>query len=99
MLKRNRILVARWFWLLALLLGLATSLGAQVVQKGPTTVRSDVHHDVSLPLRELLRNAPLPSLEEKEAEPVRRIPLPPGLSELSEDPVRQWTIAPLTPLV
>jgi hypothetical protein len=59
----------------------------------------DVHHDVSPPLRDLIRTAPPPSLERHEAEPVRRIPLPPGLSQLPEDPIRQRTIAPLTPVV
>ena len=94
---RNRVPMGRWFKLL--LLGLSTSLAAQVVQQGPTTVRQEVHHDVSPPLRDLIRNAPPPSLQRREAEPVRRIPLPPGLSQLSEDPIRQRTIAPITPLV
>src|SRR5271166_3730511 len=97
MLKRNCVLARRWFWLLALLLGLATSLPSQVVQQGPTTVRFEVHHDASLPLRELIRNAPPPSLERHEAEPVRSIPLPLGLVPLLEDPVRQWTTIPFTP--
>ena len=94
-----RVLAGCWFWLPAVLLGLATSLTAQEVQHGPTTVRFDVHRDVSPPLRDLIRNAPPPSLERQEAEPVRRIPLPPGLSQLSEDPIRQRTIVPLTPIV
>src|SRR3981081_1785619 len=61
------------------------------------TVRRKVHHDVSAPLREMILHAPPPSLEKHEAEPVRRIPLPPGLTELQEDPVRQRTVVPLTP--
>jgi hypothetical protein len=44
------------------------------------TVRRNVHRDVSPPLREMILHAPPPSLEKKEAEPVRRIPLPPGLT-------------------
>src|SRR5271166_2843563 len=62
--------------------------GSQPVE-GPTTVRTDVHHDVSPPLRDLIKNAPPPSLAMEEAEPVGRIPLPPGLVPLEEDPVRQ----------
>src|SRR6266853_472080 len=34
-----------------------------------------------------------------EVEPVRRIPLPPGLSNLEEDPIRQQTMVPFTPVV
>ncbi len=84
---------------LALVVGLSASLAAQTVQRGPTTVRQDVHHDVSPPLRELIKNAPPPVLQEQEAEPVRRIPLPPGLSELPEDPIRQRTVLPSTAIV
>jgi len=97
MLTRSRVPMGCWCKLL--LLGVSTSLAAQVVQPGPTTVRQEVHHDVSPPLRDLIRNAPPPSLQPREAELVRRIPLPPGLSQLSEDPIRQRTIAPITPLV
>jgi hypothetical protein len=60
------------------------------------TVRYDVHHDVSPPLRDMINNAPPPSLERHEAEPARQIPLPPGLSKLEEDPIRQTSIAPIT---
>jgi hypothetical protein len=63
------------------------------------TVRRDVHRDVSAPLREMILHAPPPSLEKHEAEPVRRIPLPPGLIQLQEDPVRQRTVVPFTPVV
>ncbi len=58
-------------------------------QSGPTTVRRDVHHDVSQPLSEMIRYAPPPSLVRREVEPLKRIPLPPGLTPLAEDPVRQ----------
>jgi hypothetical protein len=61
------------------------------------TVRHDVHHDVSPPLREMIRYAPPPLLEKREAEPLKRIPLPPGLSQLDEDPIRQQTVVPFTP--
>jgi len=85
--------------LLTLWIAAAAPLRAQVAQQGPTTVRENVHHDVSPPLRDLIKNAPPPSLEMHEAEPVRRIPPPPGLVPLQEDPVRQWTTIPLTPTV
>jgi hypothetical protein len=59
------------------------------VSTGPTTIRRDVHHDVSQPLSEMIKNAPPPSLEMREVEPMKLIPLPPGLSLNQEDPVRQ----------
>ena len=62
------------------------------------TVRRNVHHDVSAPLREMILHAPPPSLEKHEAEPVRRIPLPPGLTQ-QEDSVLQRTVVPFTPVV
>jgi hypothetical protein len=62
------------------------------------TVRRNVHRDVSPPLREMILHAPPPSLEKKEAEPVRRIPLPPGLTQ-QEDSVLQRTVVPFTPVV
>src|SRR5271166_6004347 len=91
----------RLFHFVSLLAGLAVAplLAAQSVQHGPSTVRQDVHHDVSPPLRDLIRNAPPPLLEEEEAEPVLRIPLPPGLSQLAEDPIRQRVTLPSTPIV
>ncbi len=63
------------------------------------TVRRDVHRDVSAPLREMILHAPAPSLQKHEAEPVRRIPLPPGLTQLQEDSVQQRTVVPFTPVV
>ncbi len=38
-------------------------------QSGPTTVRRDVHHDVSPPLSEMIKHAPAPSLERRPVEP------------------------------
>jgi hypothetical protein len=71
-----------------------------LAQSGPTTVRRDLHHDVSPPLRDLIKNAPPPSLTRRPVEPMRLIPLPAGLSQLAEDPIRQTSIAPITtPLV
>jgi hypothetical protein len=62
------------------------------------TVRRDVHRDVSAPLREMILHAPPPSLQKHEAQPVRRIPLPPGLTQ-QEDSVQQRTVVPFTPVV
>ena len=61
------------------------------------TVRHAVHQDVSAPLRDLISQAPLAPLAKREAEPVRRIPLPQGFAPLAEDPVRQITVGPATP--
>src|ERR1022692_804734 len=86
--------------LLTLWIAAAAPLRAQFAQQqGPTTVRGNVHHDVSPPLRDMIKNAPPPSLEIHEAEPVRRLPPPPGLVPLPDDPIRQWTTIPLTPTV
>src|ERR1700739_894955 len=83
---------------LACLLILCCSLTAFAQSR--MTVRSQVHHDVSAPLRDLIRATPHTSLPKHEAEPVRRIPLPPGLSAAAgADPVRQQTVVPLTPIV
>jgi hypothetical protein len=82
---------------LAVMLSLTVSLFAQ---SGPTTVRRDVHHDVSRPLSEMIRHAPPPSLKRRPVEPMKLIPLPPGLVQTAEDPVMQVsTIAPPTPPV
>lgn len=61
------------------------------------SVRKAVHQDVSPPLRDLIKFAPKVPLGKHEAEPARRIPLPPGLAALAEDPVRQQTMTPGTP--
>jgi hypothetical protein len=66
---------------------------------GPTTVRRDIHHDVSRPLIDLIRHAPPVSPEQHEAEPVRPVPLPRGLRPLAEDPLRQWRTFGYTPLM
>ncbi|MBZ5663606.1 MAG: hypothetical protein LAO30_03295 [Acidobacteriia bacterium] len=64
------------------------------------TVRHDVHRDVSAPLSEMILHAPPPSIERREAEPVRRIPSPGGLAPGEIDSVIQQTpLAPLTPVV
>src|SRR6266849_10927088 len=71
-----------------------------LAQSGPTTVRRDVHHDVSPPLSEMIKHAPPPSLERRPVAPMKLIPLPPGLTEPQEDPVIQvGTVAPPTPPV
>jgi hypothetical protein len=65
------------------------------------TVRREVHRDQSPPLREMMKLTPPPSLARHEAEPARRIPLPPGLLQQGqvEDVVHQQTQGPLTPAV
>jgi hypothetical protein len=69
-------------------------------QSGPTTTRHDVHHDVSLPLSEMIKHAPPPSLARRRVEPMKRIPLPPELAAAQQDPVIQVaTVAPPTPPV
>jgi hypothetical protein len=77
---------------------LAQSAGSQPglqITKGVQIVRSNVHHDVSPPLADLIKmrhDALSDSLQEREAEPVRPIPLPPGFKpEAEPDPVHQKT--------
>lgn len=75
--------------------------GLQAV-KGIRIVRSNVHHDVSAPLRDLLQinqaSVTSPLLEEeKEAEPVRSIPLPSGLKAATEPDAAQQAMAFFTP--
>ena len=85
---------------LVLLLALPLFIESAFAQTGPTTVRRDVHHDVSPPLIEMIRHAPPPSLARRPVEPLRRIPLPPGLLTPQEDPVVQVsTVPPPTPPV
>src|SRR5437763_398802 len=60
--------------------------------QGIRIVRSNVHHDVSLPLRDMIRmhNELAASSQEEEAEPLRLIPLPVGLKPAGDpDPVLQ----------
>ena len=69
-------------------------------QSGPTTIRHDVHHDVSLPLNEMIKHAPPPSLARRRIEPLKRIPLPPELAAAQQDPVIQvGAVTPATPPV
>src|SRR5579863_1694945 len=67
------------------------------VQRGPSVIRRDLHHDVSPPLGEMIRNAKPGEHEEEEAEPVHSIPLPLGLRPLLEDPVRQYGTTGFSP--
>ena len=64
---------------------------------GPTTIRRDLHHDVSPPLIDMISSVHPVAHGKLEAEPARRIPLPPGLKPLAEDPVRQLTTTGLSP--
>ncbi len=75
-------------------------LGSANISRGVQIVRSEVHHDVSLPLRELLQAKPnsvavrFPD-EGQEAEPVRRIPLRPALQPSNgAEPVQQTMAFP-----
>jgi hypothetical protein len=63
------------------------------------TVRRAVHQDLSPPLLDLIKQAPPATPAKREAEPVRRIPLPQGFAPLGEDPVLQRTVAAATPAV
>jgi hypothetical protein len=63
--------------------------------QGPTTIRQNIHDDLSLPLSEMVKSAPSPGSELHEVERMKLVPLPPGVIQLSEDPVRQM-MAPLT---
>jgi hypothetical protein len=83
---------------LAVPLLVPSAFAQSTTSSGPTTIRRDVHHDVSQPLSEMIKNAPPPSLEMREVEPLKRIPLPPGLTQIEEDPVRQGsTVGLMTP--
>ncbi len=87
---------ARRFVLAAMFLSFTVSLAAQ---SGPTTIRHDVHHDVSPTLLEMMKHAPPASLVRRRVEPLRRIPLPPELMQHQEDPVIQVaTVLPATPV-
>ena len=55
---------------------------------------SDVHHDLSRPLRDLATTAHAQTVVPREAEPVRAIPIPPGMKPAGDpDPVLQRTAA------
>src|SRR4029077_7643279 len=61
---------------------------------------TDVHHDVSRPLRDLANTAPAQDVEEREAEPPRRIPIPAGVKPAEVlDPVLQQTTVEAPTLV
>jgi len=61
---------------------------------------TDVHHDVSRPLRDLAKTAPAQDAAEREAEPPRRIPIPAGVKPAGVlDPVLQQTTVEAPTLV
>ncbi len=96
MLKRTRIITG----ILSLTAGLLCAVAPMAAQTvtGPI-VRKEVHHDTSLPLRDLARLAPPATIHVKhEAEAWRRIPLPPGADQPVDDPVLQRTTAVAAPL-
>ena len=83
------------------LAGLLMSCSLSGFAQSRMTVRREVQRDVSPPLWEMIKLMPPPSIGRREAEPVRRIPLPPGLIEQGqvEDSVRQHAVVPFTPVV
>jgi hypothetical protein len=89
--------------LAVLLAGLLSTFCLSGFAQSRMTVRREVQRDVSPPLREMIKLMPPRSLVRREAEPVRRIPLPPGLSTQgqgqAEDAVRQQSVVPFTPVV
>lgn len=87
--------------LAAVMAGLVLSCCLSLSAQSRMTVRREVQRDVSPPLREMIKLMPPPSLVRHEAEPARRIPLPPGLETQTpaEDSVRQQTMVPFTPVV
>src|SRR5579863_4286896 len=93
MVKTRLLPLAPAFTLLLVL----SSLAAGAATGQAPSIRRDVHHDVSPPLVELIRNAPVQSHHEREAEPRHSIPLPPGLTPIEDDPVRQPMSSGFTP--
>jgi Bacterial Ig-like domain (group 3)/Divergent InlB B-repeat domain len=91
MLRMSRLAI----WKPLLGVGLSLLYPFSLTAQSSMTVRGEEHHDVSQPLRDLIRVAPPQPRAVREAEPVRRIPLPPGLTTLPEDPVRQSTATSL----
>ena len=88
--------ILRFVCLLSLLTFFVPAVLTAQVMEGPTTVRNNVHHDVSLPLSVMAKNPPKDTEEEKEAEAWKRVPLPPGFSQSTEDPVIQALDLPTT---
>jgi uncharacterized repeat protein (TIGR01451 family) len=78
-------------------LPISVLLLACFVLPAPGQVQStltDVHHDVSRPLRELAKTAPAQAADQREAEPIRVIPVPVGMKPAGDpDPVLQRTTA------
>jgi len=104
MLLRTRSL-SRPYLLLSIVASLFALPVAGQVANAPNTndavtiVRQSIHNDVSLPLRDLIKAAPVPDAatlqhQPKEAEPARLIPLPLGLNTPDQtDTVLQRTSA------
>ena len=99
MLQRTRPL-SRTYLLLAIVAMLFILPMAGQVANAPNTtdavtiVRQSLHNDVSLPLRDLIKAAPVLQRQPKEAEPARLVPLPPGLNTPDQvDTVHQRTAA------
>ena len=86
--------------ILALIMSCFLSIASPAqTHRGPSTIRRDVHHDVSPPLLDMIRNVRPAARERHEAEPVRSIPLPPGFTPLIEDPLRRRSTHGFSPQV
>src|SRR6516165_4413734 len=92
---QSRVLARLFAVLLIFVSLLAIASSAQVMQ-GPTTVRQNVHHDLSLPLSVMAKGAPKYTPTQREAEAWRRVPLPTGMKSPIEDAVVQQSV-PNTP--
>jgi len=66
---------------------------------GPSTIRRELHHDVSPPLIEMIAKAPPRERGERKAVPRRALPLPAGLQPLAEDPIRQLSTTGFSPQI
>src|ERR1035438_7826332 len=94
----SRVAIRRCMLSLVVLGMVPVGLWAQATH-GPTTVRRDIHHDVSPPLIDLIRHAPPVSPEQHEAESVRPVPLPHGFLTQAEDSLPHWRTFGHTPRV
>lgn len=60
-------------------------------------VRNEVKHDVSAPLREMVKGVSIAETAQEEAEPARMLPLPPGFKPADAPDMALQRTTPLTP--